>query len=165
MTQRLPTHVARRSRGQFFVSGRAEVVQASLALLSELETSLEVLQRALLSRDLAGIERATQAQIRCQRALAVLWAAGNDPSADDRATEFRDAKRPLSLPAELQAALVRVLHLGRVQSALLVRARRSLVMTANLLSSPQTSYDLSHGFSCGRSPAACEPDRSAPCRA
>lgn len=103
------------------------------ALLAELECSLEAGQRALLSRDLAGLERATSEQIGLHRSLQALGSQNGAPKND--ATPLDPA-----LAAGLRAAQWRVLYLGRVQAALLTRAQRSLRMLSNLLAGPGASY-------------------------
>ncbi len=106
--------------------GDDQLIQAPLALLRELESSLEASRKALLNRDLAGLEQATREQARLHRALENL----------PLATSL--GRRPLS--AELQAARKRVLHLGLVQWALLERAGRWLRTLERLASGPGASY-------------------------
>ena len=95
---------------------------ASAALLGELESSLAASQRALLARDVVSLDRATREQIRLRRALEILC-----------------AQKIVSAP-ELRGAQQRVLHLGRVQAALLVREQRWLTVLANLVAGPEASY-------------------------
>jgi hypothetical protein len=109
-----------------------------LALLRDLEASLEATQKAVLARDLSGLERSTGEQLRLQRALAILWAeSGTHPKAS-LATWLQGCAPQLA--AELRAAEMRVLYLGRVQAGLLVRAQRSLRMIAHLLAGPESNY-------------------------
>jgi hypothetical protein len=108
-------------------------------LLAELEGSLEAGQRALLSRDLGGLERATGEQIGLQRSLQTLWSQNGEPGQDDVPGNDVPPVDP-ALAAGLRAALWRVLYLGRVQAALLTRAQRSLRMLSNLLAGPTASY-------------------------
>jgi hypothetical protein len=90
---------------------------AILQLLAELEGSLQVGQKALLNGDLAVMERSTCEQARLQHGLADLVM---------RDSVNRGAK-------SVHDAQARVLHLGRVQAALLVRAQLRLRIIANLL--------------------------------
>jgi hypothetical protein len=107
-----------------------EIAQAWLSLLAELEASLQASQRALLDRDVACLEQSSGEQIRLLHALEIFWPSPrNDPAQDDSA-----------LAAELRAAQMRVLHLGRVQAALLARAQRWLRTIENLLAGPATNY-------------------------
>ena len=92
-------------------------VSAILQLLAELEGSLQVGQKALLNGDLAGMEQSTCEQARLQHALAD---PGMRENLNPGAKSVRDAQ-------------ARVLHLGRVQAALLLRARLRLRIIANLL--------------------------------
>jgi hypothetical protein len=134
MPQRHPIYASHQSCRRFFISGRADVIQASLELLGELEASLEFTQKALLTRDLDGLEQGTREQMRWRQALAVLWAESGHPAdAVEMPGKFR-------VPAKLQAALSCVLHMGRVQSFLLARAQRSLATMTHLLAGPQASY-------------------------
>jgi hypothetical protein len=97
--------------------------------LLELEASLLSSQKALLARDLAGVEQGTLEQMCLRRALEILrpW--------DGARTS--DSEQPSS---ELRATAMRILHLGRVQGALLDRAQRSLRMISNLLAGPEANY-------------------------
>lgn len=140
------------------------MARAAVALLAELEASLEAGQRTLLSRDLEGLERATSEQIGLHRSLQTLRSHGaqNDGAqnngAQNNGTQNNGARGnhgalgpggapgnhapPLdpALAAGLLAAQWRVLYLGRVQAALLTRAQRSLRMLSNLLAGPEASY-------------------------
>ena len=100
-----------------------ELAAAAISVLLELEASLLSSQEALLARDLAGVEQGTREQVRLQRAFEILrpWDAAQTSS-------------------ELRATAMRILHLGRVQAALLDRAQRSLRMISNLLAGPEASY-------------------------
>jgi hypothetical protein len=129
---------------------QADSARASLALLHDLETSLESSQRALLRGDAAGVETGTSEQRRLQRALEILWATngshlrGRDPENVGRAAEIcwaRPATESRSeLAGQLRSAQMRVLHLGRVQAVLLRRAQRSLVVLGNLLAGTGACY-------------------------
>jgi hypothetical protein len=100
-------------------------VRASLLLLGELEASLQSSQKALLARDLAGVERETSEQRRLHQGLEDLGGA--------------PVFHPQSA-AEWRAAAIRILHLGRVQLALLARTRRSLHVFSHLAQGPDASY-------------------------
>jgi hypothetical protein len=108
----------------------------ALAVLDQLESSLRRSQLALLAHDIAGLGEATQDQWRWQRTLTHLWA---------------EAAR--NAPADLAAAAVgaaqrRVLHLGRVQAALLTRERRWLKSLASLAAGPTAVYLLPCADDC-----------------
>ena len=96
---------------------------ASAAVLAELESSLRASQQALLARDISSLEQATREQTRLRRALEILWA------------------RNVTFPPELRGAQQRVLHLGKVQAALLAREQRWLTVLANLVAGPEASYN------------------------
>lgn len=116
-----------------------ELVLASEALLSELESSLHASQQALLARDLTAIEQQTREQQRLQRGLAALWSSsvaapiGPPPGASGArfAPEFSPQLRP---------AQMRILHLARVQSGLLRRAQQTLAILANFAAGPEACY-------------------------
>lgn len=97
------------------------------SLLMELEASLQSSQRALLAGDGALLEQTSGEQLRLLRALSLFWPP--DPAPADPA-----------LRAELQAARIRVLHLGRVQAALLARAQRWQRTIENLLAGTARNY-------------------------
>jgi hypothetical protein len=126
MRQHLSTDAAFRSAERPLLYRAAEITQAGKLFLFELEASLQASQRALLSHDVALLEQHICEQIRLQSSLEVLWS--------------RDATRDLVFAAEMRAAQIRVLHLGRVQAALLVRAQRWQSMLSNLLAGPEASY-------------------------
>jgi len=100
-----------------------ELAAAAISVLLELEAGLHSSQKALLARDMAGVEQGTREQIRLRRALEILapWEAARTSS-------------------ELRTTAMRILHLGRVQAALLDRARRWSRMISNLLAGPEASY-------------------------
>ena len=144
------------------------MVQASRDLLAELEASFQVSQRALLARDVVGLEACTREQIRLRESLGILWSRAAAPApGSDR------AHSDLGLAAELRSAQMRVLHLGRIQGALLARAQRWLRMVSNLLAGPEGSYALSAGTQVvpgyGRRPARGDnpgkDEERSPCRA
>jgi hypothetical protein len=113
----------------------------SLALLGELEASLRNSQRALVSRDVVGIERGTHEQWRLQQALRALWSEDRTPL-QDRASAGDGFGWPgqAQLAAGVRIAKARVLHLARIQLALLARAQRSLNALSRLLDGPGASY-------------------------
>src|SRR5438270_137508 len=86
-------------------------------VLLELEASLRASHRALLERDLSRLRECTSTHILLQRALAASAAPKYNPP---------DA-------AEVRALQNRILHLGRVQMALLSRAERWLGIVSNLV--------------------------------
>jgi hypothetical protein len=140
----------------------ATLAEASAAFLGELESSLLSSQRALLARDLASLEQATREQKRLRRALEILWTSGptvpdvttHDSTTHDSATHDSathdwsmhdsaaalDLRSSPALAAELRAAQLRVLHLARVQAALLAREGRWLTTLANLMAGPEAGY-------------------------
>ncbi|MGP0020483.1 MAG: hypothetical protein ACLPHP_18085 [Candidatus Sulfotelmatobacter sp.] len=136
MTQQLFTDAGHRSgfrSSEATPRHLAAMARSAGALLAELQGSLEASQRALLSHDLVGLERATSEQIGLQRSLQALRSQNGAPGTD--ATPLDPA-----LAAGLRAAQWRVLYLGRVQAALLTRAQRSLRMLSNLLAGPGANY-------------------------
>jgi hypothetical protein len=122
-------------------SASEELAASSLALVQELEVSLERSQRALLARDLRGIEQGTLEQTRLQQKLAMLWPeAASEKRRDKNAAAVTACVGKLDVDAALLAAQRRVLHLGRVQASLLARAQQSLKMISYLAAGPQTTY-------------------------
>jgi hypothetical protein len=112
-----------------------------MALLLQLEASLQASQIALLARDLARIEQGTRDQIRLLQELEILSAPGR--GLEEGSPGKRNSCAPSSdgpLTAELRAAQLRVLHLGRVQTALLVRGERSLRILSHLVAGAQSNY-------------------------
>jgi len=109
-----------------------EITQARIAVLGELERSLAKSQQAWFGGDVAGLEEATAEQVRLQRALTVLgrrsggWGEG-DQGAAGRVT--------------LRQVEERVLHLGRVQAAILKRAQRANRALACLRRGSAAGYD------------------------
>ena len=94
--------------------------------------SLHSSQKALLSGDVARLEQSTRQQIGLRRALKILWPENGAGSSEMHCD-------PL-LASELRTAQMRVLHLGRVQAALLRREQRWLRTLSNLLAGPETNY-------------------------
>jgi hypothetical protein len=121
-----------------------ELGQAILLVLRQLEASLEASQAAVLAREVEGIERHTEEQMRLSRALTILYGEStfhahqqHHPASDFPAALPRMTTR---LAADLRAAEKRVLQLTRVQAALLGRAQRFLRILTNLVAGPGASY-------------------------
>lgn len=93
-----------------------------VALLGDLESSLRETEQAILARDVARLERATDAQANLQRRLVLL-----------------PVRRSSVSPAVKEAEL-RVLRLGQIESALLGRAQQRLRMLANWMAGPEAQY-------------------------
>jgi hypothetical protein len=124
-----------------FICG-AEQLREATPLLCELEVGLKNSQKVLLSGDASGLEIQTREQ---NRLLAELWkidslaqAASSTRQAGN--SQLRPAAEDSDIAVELQAAAARILHAGRVQAALLARARQRLRMIANVLAGPQAAY-------------------------
>ncbi len=81
---------------------------------------------------MAGVERGTEEQIRLRESIAALWTS-------ESAATFVPLSEPNSA-ALLREAQSRVLHLGRVQLALLARAQQSVRILANLLAGTAGDY-------------------------
>lgn len=127
-----PAHVNFRnqeqpSTGRPALNSSAEIAQATIELLNELDASLHASQKALLARDLSGLERRTTEQASMRRALEILRSRSLAPS-------------DLRLARELHAAGQRVSHTARVQAALLARAQNWLRVIENLLAGPEAIY-------------------------
>jgi flagellar biosynthesis/type III secretory pathway chaperone len=117
----------------------SDVAHARQTLLSQLETSLEASQQALLARDLPRLEQLTGEQNVLLRSLATLSTAPETSRAKTSVSEDPLLlKDPFVL--KVRAAAARTLHLGRVQQALLDRAQRSLRALSRLIAGPQASY-------------------------
>ena len=108
--------------------------QACLALLSDLEKSLGSSQTALHSRDLARLEQLTAEQGELLRALSAVF------HRNDLGSSVLSGILCVEQAKEIHEALARVLHLGRVQSALLKRAQQRLRTISNVLAGPHTTY-------------------------
>ena len=93
-----------------------------LALLNDLESSLRSTEQAILGRDVERLERATEEQANLHHRLVMLPMRGS------------------SFSPAVREAQQRVLDLGRVQSALLERARQRLRMLANWIAGPEAQY-------------------------
>jgi hypothetical protein len=122
----------------------AGMALASLALLRQLEDSLNASREALLARDLSRLEQGTDEQIRLRRALGILLAGKNvGKNVGKNSDEGADAPPSLCDPLlaeNLREAQLRVLQHGRVQAALLRRAQRWLRVLSNLLAGPEAGY-------------------------
>ena len=118
---------------------RVHLAEVRLGLLRDLEASLETTQKAVLARDLVGLGQGTHEQIRLHQALETVLDRTYARIGGPADGPWRLRCEPC-LAAELHASAMRVLHLGRVQAALLVRAQRSLRMISNLLAGPESSY-------------------------
>jgi hypothetical protein len=147
-------------RKQFSPATTPESILAGLDLLGELASNLEASHTAVLSHNLASIEQLTREQARLAQALEILWTrnvppnggensaqnsqkssdSNSEKSTDENSSARLQNLRDRGLAAALRAAQLRVLHLGRVQTALLIGAQRSLTMIANLLAGPQATY-------------------------
>jgi hypothetical protein len=102
------------------------------ALLTSLELALKTSQQALLDREVERLEELTHEQLRLRMLLAVAWAENGNQTA-----ESNDP----AVVASMQAAVKRVLHLGRIQRALLDRAQRYLRTLSNRMAGVGTPYD------------------------
>jgi len=104
--------------------------QSKLALLSDIEDGLRGLQSALLSHNLEHVAAATvqlalyQAELKRMLLIPSCGPAGKSTSG----------------ARQLRTAQWQVLHLGRVQAALLARVQRSLTAMANALAGREASY-------------------------
>ena len=161
MTLQLSNSAALRSAEQLLQGGGVEPARASLALLEQMELSLHASQKALLARDLAQLECHTGEQRRLQQALAILW-QGTRTQPPSSPLETEDDR---ALGAQLRRAQTRVLHLARVQAALLARAQRTLHMISNLLAGTGAGYGPA-ASGLGTMPGPCrEPEGDSACRA
>jgi hypothetical protein len=111
------------------MNGGEEPMRLCLMLLGQLEASLEGSRKALLARDLAGIEAGT----REQRALA-----GKIEAVTGKGIVALGSG--LELKREVRESAKRVRAAARLQAALLVRARRQLRVLANVLAGPSANY-------------------------
>jgi len=123
----------------------AELLPDRLAVMRELEASLQGSRKALLALDLAGIERGTREQVRLIRELEMVLrrptassAIGRQPAED--AAQGLPACAP-ELEEELRRCESRVRDGARLQAALLARARSKLRVLANMLADPSVTYE------------------------
>jgi hypothetical protein len=103
-------------------------------LLRELEASLLGSRAALLALDLEGIERGTREQVDLVGKLEANRRLGRALAGPELAEDF-------------ERCAARVGQAGRVQAALLARARAKLRVLANMLAGPSCDY----GFVVSRS--------------
>ncbi len=193
LTQQLSASTPRIPRNR-----RQNAGPGMLAILRELETSLDASHNAVLRVDLAGMEERTAEQTRLLAQLNAL----NQPAADAPATgnshnqnlqnpDLHDQDLPnrdlqsqdvqnqgahdqdannADVLAQLHAGAAKVLHLGRVQAALLARARLRTRMIAHLLAGPQAAYAAAarelrqYQYQSAAVPSPRQEDRT-PCRA
>jgi hypothetical protein len=121
----------------------ADKVSIYITLLERLENSLAVSQKALLSLDVAAVELGTREQENLYRQIQVLFTHATASMPNDDHAEKTQSGQPISSanwPAKLRATQTRILHLGRVQVALLSRAQRALNFVAHLKALSETIY-------------------------
>src|ERR1700677_1002426 len=102
------------------LNGGDEPMRTCLALFGQLEASLLGSRKALLARDLAGVEQGTREQRALGGKIEALLREGIMPSGSRLEQEIRQSGK-------------RVLAAGRLQAALLARVRRQLRVLANML--------------------------------
>jgi hypothetical protein len=131
------------SEDRLLTDPQKEIVHTTLKLLDQLEASLKDGQSALLALDVAAMERHTADQCGLKRSLEILLlpeAAVSRGKAENGPDLFVLPKCAPELDAALRAAKSRVLHLTRVQAALLGRAQRFLAVLYNLTAGPGATY-------------------------
>jgi hypothetical protein len=116
-----------------------EPVRACLALMGELEASLERSRKALLAQDLAGIERGTGEQVGLLEAIDAAVRRSVTPCTTWKQTRGLSASSP-GLEEELRHSRDRIMEAVRLQAALLARARSKLRVLANMLADPSVDY-------------------------
>jgi hypothetical protein len=111
-----------------------ELLKSNFVRLSDLENALLAMQNALVSRNLDKLHEATRQLVCCHDDMKKLSLVNGsrklsktDPSRLERVSELRDAQK-------------RVLHVARVQTFLLHRAERSLIILANALAGCEATY-------------------------
>lgn len=122
----------------------AELLQACLALMRGLETSLQGSRKALLVLDLAGLERGTCEQIGLVRELALIQMAhvaslapGREPvQAGIPAASGYDS----GMKEEFRRSGNRILQATRLHAALLARVQRKLCILAHVVAGPSAPY-------------------------
>ena len=131
------------SEGGLLTDPQKESAHTTLKLLGELEASLQDGQSALLALDVAAMERHTADQCGLNRSLEILLspelAASQDKGGNRQGLAILPKRAP-ELDLALLAAKSRVLHLTRVQAALLGRAQRFLAVLYNLTAGPGATY-------------------------
>jgi hypothetical protein len=108
----------------------SKLLPSELALLAALEDGLCAIESALLSHNLELLENATARLARDYaklKKMPPIAGPGSTMHSANGASQLRDTRW-------------RVLHLGRVQAALLARMQRSLTAIANLLAGRSASY-------------------------
>src|SRR5579864_4766990 len=150
MTLLSPSDVDPASASASNLPPEANRSRSTLALLLELEKSLERSCTALLEGDLAMIDRATWEQARLCAALVPLMK-------QDNGTRSGESNPEPPTAAALRQAQTRVLDQARVQAALLVRAQRALKIVSNLLSAPLLTYESAVNPACVTYAKACQP--------
>lgn len=121
-----------------------DLVRHRLALMGELEASLDASRKALLALNLAGIELGTREQVGLLRKLEAVLQRSMAPlererrPAEDRA-QARLAYAP-ELENETRRCGHRILQAARLQAALLARARAKLRVVANMLAGQSVTY-------------------------
>jgi hypothetical protein len=127
------------------------VGRACLALLQELEQSLQSSQAALLGLDGAATEQCTREQVRVCRGLQALLLSPSLPTQllptpVSPTVILRELSRrkfgqgEAELAGQVRAAGRRVQHLARVQAALLRRSQQSLSVLANWVAGAEAVY-------------------------
>jgi hypothetical protein len=134
------------------------VAQVCLALLGELQASLESSQTALLALNVAGTEQGTREQMRLRLAFETLifaeftypqtglpgepWHGEESQKRELSKEEFPDELRSCTpeLSRRLRAAAERTRELARVQAALLRKSQQFLCVLTNWMAGPGTVY-------------------------
>jgi len=117
--------------GRAISRGNGELGQAALALLGDLQSSVQAGVQALLQRDLPALEQATGQQQRTLQALRATLPAHSAPAAAETSDE--QSRR-------LQESAAQVLYLGRVHAALLIRTQKRLALLSHLFAEPACGY-------------------------
>ncbi|MGB8061573.1 MAG: hypothetical protein WCF26_06750 [Candidatus Sulfotelmatobacter sp.] len=130
------------------VSGEAsDAAELFLPLWRELEASLLASQNALLSGDLAGLEQLTGEQELLQHKLSLVGRPqiaqrqiGTEGGVGSTAAKLAPPPISISLSSAVRGAWTRVLHLGRVQIALLARRQQGLRILRHRMAGLQSLY-------------------------
>jgi hypothetical protein len=120
-----------------------ELFRSRLALMTALEISLESSRKALLSLDVAGIERGTGEQIGWIREFDTVFLRSMARVPAKRFSAENVALEPACEPhleQDLRRSEKRVQDALRLQAALLARAARKLRVIANMLAGASASY-------------------------
>jgi hypothetical protein len=114
---------------------------ARMALMSELEASLQTSRNALVALDLAGIERGTSEQVGLIEELDALTRRSVAPLESERPLAEQEAHGPTpGLEEEVRRSAYRILEASRLHAALLARAQWKLRVLANILAGPSVTY-------------------------